>query len=77
MGKYLTGLVGLVLVLSVVSSADALNERPIQALEFERIQVWGRGTYQEAALSPDALSLVVATSSSLIIFKASGTDWDV
>ena len=67
MGKYLTGLVGLVLVLSVVSSADALNERPIQALEFERIQVWGRGTYQEAALSPDALSLVVATAHGTIV----------
>jgi hypothetical protein len=33
MSKYLTGLVGLALVLSVVSSADALNERPIVCVQ--------------------------------------------
>jgi hypothetical protein len=41
MSKYLTGLVGLALILFVFSSADALDERPVQALEFERVRVWG------------------------------------
>ena len=67
MSKFRASLVGLALVLSAFSSADALNERPIQALEFERIQVWGRGAYQEAALSPDALSLAVATAHGTIV----------
>jgi WD40 repeat protein len=67
MNKHLACLFWLALNMSILSSAGAPNERPAQAGGFESIQVWGRGTYQEAALSPDEVFLAVATAHGTIV----------